>query len=491
MDFNFSDILVLNVYLKGFHMLRTCVVGMLILFVGCVSQAWSEAFPGAQGYGAVATGGRGGKVVFVTSTDDNPKNPAPGTLRWACEKLNGPRIVVFRTGGVILLNRPLTVKSGDLTLAAQTAPGDGICLAGSPLRINGSNVILRGLRIRPGDGAGTKGSNRDCLQISGNVQKVIVDHCSMTWATDETLDISTWPHVKDAKLRDITVQWCVIGQALNNSIHPEGAHSAGVLIWGQDIDRVSLHHNLIASNGIRNPRIAGNVKVQIINNLMYNWGKQGTNLSVIGAHQDKWGSVTPGVNPVVDLQVGLFGNCWLPGPDTDMNRHPIIVQKMPKNPHCAFMSDNLLLTDFNPKNAKTKHKDLINKTKCVAPQGLHIKPFEVNVQPAASVLSTVLANCGAMNPQRDQIDKQIIAGIKNLTGKIIDSPKDVGGYPDYRKGQSPIDTDQDGMPDTWETTHQLDPKTSDANGRKIDADYDNIEVYINSLIQMQSSDSAM
>jgi pectate lyase len=148
------------------------------------------AFPGAEGFGARTTGGRGGKVLFVDSLDDDPKTPAPNTFRWACESQSGPRIVIFRIGGIIELARTVDIKHPDITVAAQTAPGDGICLKGSGLSIEANNVIVRGLRSRAGDGRiGTSGQYRRSMQIIGPVSNVIVDHCSLSWGVDDCMNV--------------------------------------------------------------------------------------------------------------------------------------------------------------------------------------------------------------------------------------------------------------------------------------------------------------
>src|SRR5436190_7238183 len=167
-------------------LLGTLLASLLPVGASCLAaESNVVAFPGAEGYGAQASGGRGGRVLFVDSLSDDAKNPTPGSFRWACETQSGPRIVVFRVAGLIELQRSVDVTHGDLTIAAQTAPGDGVCLCGSSLSIEADNVIVRGLRSRPGDGkVGTAGQYRNALSLNGPVSRVIIDHCSLSWGVD-------------------------------------------------------------------------------------------------------------------------------------------------------------------------------------------------------------------------------------------------------------------------------------------------------------------
>jgi pectate lyase len=225
------------------------------------------AFPGAEGFGAQSLGGRGGKVLFVTNLDDG----GPGSLRAAVEA-DGPRTVVFRVSGTIALKSALVVRNSHVTIAGQTAPGDGICLKDCGLVVAADHVIVRYLRCRPGDNAG---GEPDAMSISSG-HNIIVDHCSASWSVDETLSASS-----SGGLGNVTVQWCIISESLNESTHHKGAHGYGALIRGGHGNGYTYHHNLFAHHKARLPR-PGNYNdrdedpkgfiFDFRNNVIYNWG---------------------------------------------------------------------------------------------------------------------------------------------------------------------------------------------------------------------------
>jgi len=214
------------------------------------------AFPSAEGFGRFATGGRGGEVVAVTNLNDR----GPGSLREAVRA--GNRTVVFHVSGTIGLQSDLLIEHSNLTIAGQTAPGDGICLRGRPLRLRGANdVILRHLRVRPGPEFGLA---IDGIEVRGG-RNIIIDHCSVSWTVDEAMN--TWHGA-----RDLTVQWCVIAEPLNRSVHPKGAHGYGAS-WGGE--NVSYHHNLFAHATARTPSVAGQARERTVlmdhrNSVIYN-----------------------------------------------------------------------------------------------------------------------------------------------------------------------------------------------------------------------------
>jgi len=217
------------------------------------------AFPGAEGFGAQTPGGRGGKVIPVVNLNDS----GPGSLRAACEA-EGARIVIFRVAGIIDLKKNIKVTEPFLTLAAQTAPGDGICLRGFALEIRTHDVIVRYLRSRPGAGSGKE---VDAMDVGSGAHDVVIDHCSATWAVDENLSPS-------GSISNVTVQWCLIAEGLNHSIHHKGAHGYGSLV--RAVGGLSLHHNLWAHNNARNPRLGENYHqppyptFDVRNNVIYN-----------------------------------------------------------------------------------------------------------------------------------------------------------------------------------------------------------------------------
>ena len=202
------------------------------------------AFPGAECCGATTPGGRGGRVLFVTNLNDS----GPGSFRTACEA-EGPRIVVFRVSGTIELKNPITVRTPYLTIAGQSAPGDGICLRNAAFGIATHDVVVRFLRSRLGDESRRED---DCIDLLHGARNCVLDHCSATWSVDECLSLS-------GDVQDCTIQWCLIGESLNQSIHAKGKHGYGSLARANG--PVSWHHNLWIHNDGRNPRLGENYEI--------------------------------------------------------------------------------------------------------------------------------------------------------------------------------------------------------------------------------------
>lgn len=417
------------------------------------------AFPGAEGFGALATGGRGGRVLFVTNLNDS----GAGSLREALQA-TGARTVVFRTGGTIELYSPLEIENPDVTIAGQTAPGDGITLKNHPsnddvtLNIATSNVILRYLRVRTGPSA-QKSSSLDSVRIADNdreVRNVIIDHCSFSWGVDEVLSVGY-----DAS--DVTVQWTIVSEGLHNSSHSKGSHSKGVLI-GEQSTRISLHHNLIAHNDGRNPRLQGG-GVDVVNNVVYNAG--GTPIRADDDHNRTVASFN------------FSGNTFKAGPDSRWSTE-IKLRKENGLPVTGFVQGNIgpnRPVDTLPQEAivDSESREFLVGTR-------HAFPL-VSTTAADQAYDEVLAGVGCTFPARDSVDVRVVAEVSTGTGSIIDDPSDVGGWPILRPGVAPIDQDNDGVPDAvemqngWDSNNPSDSQ-QDSNGNG----YTNLEEYLNSLV---------
>ena len=233
------------------------------------------AFPGAAGFGSTTPGGRGGAVIAVTTLADS----GPGSLRAAVEA-TGPRIVVFRVAGTIALTSPISIRSPYLTVAGQSAPGQGITVRGAPLLLRTHDVVLRYLRLRPGDDTPVNPEKLDGLTIldtdKNAVHDIVIDHVSSTWSVDETMGAWYGP-------TDITISWSLLAEGLAHSTHLKDngtccdLHSMGSLI-GPQTRRLSMHHNVFAHNNGRNPHLLGGVSGEIVNNLVFDWGYAATEL---------------------------------------------------------------------------------------------------------------------------------------------------------------------------------------------------------------------
>ncbi len=350
------------------------------------------AFPGAEGFGAHARGGHGGRTFEVTTLNDS----GPGSFRAACDA-SGPRVVVFRVAGVIDLATPINVTEPYLTVLGQTAPGEGICLKRSEFSVRTHDVIVRFLRSRPGD---ISGKEMDAMNIGGEAHDVIFDHCSATWSVDEALSPS-------GAISNITVQWCLIGEALNHSVHSKGAHGYGSLV--RAVGGVTLHHNLWLHNIERNPRLGDNYGrgtapvFDVRNNVMYDWGKICSGLT---------GD---------DLSANYVANYLRPGPNSS-ERAPIVLT--PTAHVRYYVAGNVV----EGRESMPMFSDPERVTAVDA-------PFEappVKTTSAGEAYRDVLAHVGAVCPVRDPVDSRLIREVEDRTGRIIDSQNDVGGWPAYR-----------------------------------------------------------
>lgn len=413
------------------------------------------AFPGAEGFGKFTTGGRGGKVFIVTNLNDS----GPGSFREAV-KHKAPRTIVFEVSGTIELKSPLRITTGDVTIAGQTAPGDGICLRNYEVSIDADNVIIRYIRFRLGDKAQQESDAVKALRR----KNIIIDHCSMSWATDECASFYD--------NENFTLQWCIISESLNHSVHHKGDHGYGG-IWGGM--GASFHHNLFAHHTSRNPRFCGaryhkqpeREIVDFRNNVIYNWKSN----SVYGGEEGNH---------------NMVNNYYKSGPSTNSSARSRIVS--PDEPYGKFYVHGNYVVD----NVQITKDNWDGGVKCNNMEAARsLKPFpvlEIPEQSAVEAYESVLKSSGA-SQVRDAVDTRIVeevrAGEANYGNDklgIIDSQQDVGGWPELKSASAPEDADRDGMPDAWEKQKSLNTAANDASGFDLDKEYTNIEVYFNGLV---------
>ena len=440
-----------------------------------VSETAALAFSEAQGGGKYATGGRGGVVLHVTSLSDDPQDP--GSLRHAIN-VGGARTIVFDVAGTIQLSSTLNISNGSLTIAGQSAPDDGICIAGYPVVVKASNVIIRFMRFRMGDEHNVEG---DALTIVGR-KNIMIDHCSFSWSTDEC--VSCYGNT------DFTLQYCFITESLRNSVHGKGRHGYGG-IWGGT--NATFHHNLLAHHDSRNPRFDHYYvnqtcfgPIDYVNNVVYNWG----------------GNSTYGGEGVKQArQINMVNNYYKPGPATSKKER--LLDPTVSCEYCAkhgtvvpakfylqgnYMYGSAQVTADNWQGSTVKTEAV--KAAARWTEGLTMLTAEESAEQA---FETVLAKAGC-SLHRDAIDTRIAEevrkgtatckGSNGSTGGLIDTQKDAGGWPILRTEEPQKDTDRDGIPDAWEEAHGLNPK-SNADGKieTLVSGYSNLEVYLNDIVK--------
>ena len=451
---------------------------LLLILVPALAQDKLPAFPGAGGFGKYTTGGRGGKVIFVTSLEDNLQE---GTLRYAVNQAY-PRIVIFKVSGTIQLRSALKITNNDITIAGQTAPGDGITLRDYPVKIQADNVIIRYMRFRMGD---------DALQeddaLSGRYQKnIIIDHCSMSWSTDECASFYN--------NENFTLQWSILSESLRISVHEKGTHGYGG-IWGGE--KASFHHNLLAHHDSRNPRFCGSrysdraeyELVDFRNNVIYNWGANSAYAAEGGRYNlvNNYYQAGPAssntsriIQPYADngennQPAGTFGTFYIDGNITTASDQVTQDNWLGVNMHSTFST-----------YARGVTKDDIKAE-------MEYEAGEVITHTAEEAFLKVLDFAGA-SLIYDAVDIRILNetatgtvtftdGGNGSTNGLIDTQGAVGGWPLLKSNEAPDDSDEDGMPDDWETANALNPNDpSDVQLTTVDGLYPNVEVYLNSLV---------
>ena len=459
-------------------------------------QASIPAFPGAEGGGAYSFGGRGGKVYVVTTLDDS----GPGSFREACEQ-GGARTVVFNISGIIHLTSPVSIRAPYITIAGQTAPGDGVCIAGESVWIDTHDVVVRYLRFRRGQ---TDVLRRDDALGGNPVGNIIIDHVSASWGLDENMSI--YRHVydrngaKQEKLPSVNI-------TIQNSIFSEGLdtynHAFGSTLGGRNSTFI---RNLWANNVARSPSVGMDGDFGFVNNVIFNWW----NRSADGGDNKSF--------------YNFINNYYKPGPITPLDKpigHRILKPESGRSPttrgvygkvyvHGNIMEGDAAVTNDNW-NGGVQIEDMPDAGK-FTDSIRSDKPFPMAAVTTLSTTSAydyVLANAGATLPRRDAVDTRIVEEVR--TGRIVYSeqaqppaggqfikrrlPADsykqgiisdisqVGGYPVY-KGAPYKDSDKDGIPDSWETAHGLNPHDAADAGRIAPGGggYSNIELYLNSVV---------
>jgi len=433
-------------------------------FAGCAVETVASgtvaplAFPGADGFGRFAQGGRGGRVIKVTNLDDG----GPGSLRQAVIA-RGPRTVIFEVSGIIDLQRDLDVHRGNLTIAGQTAPGDGITLRGYALNVFADDVVIRYIRARPGD---TAGAELDAISVKkGN--NIIIDHCSASWTTDETLSIAAPPMESLRWIDNVTVQWSFISESLNLSVHSKGEHGYGTLLRGTDGARYSMHHNLWAHHRARMPRPGNYLDrsvdpvgpvIDIRNNVFYNWGGSHSGYDADTESRSRYNFV---------------GNYYVAGPDS---RKAVAFNQ--SNPHASlYFAGNWM-------NGKIVDDPL---SVVRMPDGGALAnrehEHESSHTDAADVAYQAVLRSSGASLVRDAVDQRIVADVIAGTGRIINEVSEVGGWPVHKSAPPPPDSDNDGMPDEWEVNSGLNAEDASDSQQDPDGDgYTNLEDYLNSLV---------
>ncbi|MDX9920875.1 MAG: pectate lyase [Paludibacter sp.] len=441
------------------------------------------AFPGAQGGAQFITGGAGGDVYVVNKLEDSYSE---GTLRTALGK-TGRRTIVFAVSGVIeLVYGKISINNGDVTVAGQTAPGDGIVIANYPIQVNADNVILRFLRFRMGDVTKTE----DDALNGRNRKNIMIDHCSMSWSTDECSSFYD--------NENFTMQWCIVSESLRNSVHGKGAHGYGG-IWGGK--KASFHHNLLAHHDSRNPRFCGSrysnkpeeEKVDFRYNVIYNWRSNSAYAGEGGSYNMVNNYYKPGPATYSRGTNSLTYRIFQPNPDDGTNNQP-------KGVYGRFyvagnVMDNKLATapDVTADNWLGVHYSLSAMPELR--QENEFKFFTFEPKTAEQAYNDVLLKAGA-SFKRDTIDARIVREVREgsftFTGSngstlgLIDTQTDVGGWPVYSfiPENVPVDTDKDGMPDAWEEEKGLNKNDkTDAAKYNLSPSYTNIEVYFNGLVK--------
>ena len=481
--------------------LRSMLILSAALWLAAAAEAQTEktpAFPGAEGFGRYTTGGRGGKVYHVTNLNDSGE----GSLRWANSQ-PGPRTIVFDVSGTIYLKSALKIAS-NTTLAGQTAPGDGICVADYPVSLY-SNVIVRYMRFRLGNRQVAYHEGDGLSAMDSN--NIIVDHCSVSWSIDECLSIYGG--------KNLTAQWCIVSQSLVKSGHSKGAHGYGGN-WGGS--GASFHHNLIAHHTSRTPRLGPrqgtqrDERMDMRNNVMYNYGGngcyggEGMNVNIVNNYYKPGPGSPTGTKGKRIASVGIRTTDYCKNSDGSWNGwYPMwhvwgkyYVTGNVNSLYSDVTADNWTYGMYNQIDNSKNDNTYTQATKDTMRIDAPIPFISVTTHTAEQGYEQVLSHAGA-SLHRDQLDSLIVSdtrnGVASYTGSgnskgFINSQDDVkeavsgdeSPWPTLAQVAAPVDTDGDGMPDEWEIAHGLDPNDA-SDGNLTDSEgYTNLERYLNEIV---------
>ena len=441
------------------------------ILLAIASESWADpsrtpAFPGAEGFGKYAEGGRGGAVYHVT----NLKDSGPGSLRHGIKNSNGPTTIVFDVSGTLTLKSPLLVENkSHLTIAGQSSPGKGITLRDHNVTIKDSkHIIVRYLRIRLGDENKKQGLSPDVMTVNYN-DHLILDHLSLSWGIDGNSDYRG--------NSNMTLQWLIYSEALNSSLHHKGPHAMATSLR-DCFGNTTLHHNIYSTSRNRHPTLGSGVKkgganwiVDFRNCVNFNWRGE-TNLG--------------------GLKMNVVGNYYRPGPSTRRTQRPFRMKDHDTTLAKGFASGNIfdeMPIAFNEDNytaiTYTNEGGYMSTTRqrWEAPREFDCGEFAIPLQDAQTAYEICLKHSGCSRV-RDTVDNRVIRNIRERKGTVIDSQNDVGGWDRYESEHRPAewDKDRDGIADTWEREHGLNPDDpDDRNHVSNAAGYTNLELYLNSL----------
>ena len=475
----------------------------LSIFIEMAAQ--QPAFPGAEGFGMFTTGGRGGAVYHVTNLNDS----GTGSFREACNK-SGTRTIIFDVSGTIFLKSELKLKNGNVTIAGQSAPGDGICIANYPFVIACKNVIIRYMRFRLGNEAlKINNTAHEGDGLGGmDLENVIIDHCSVSWSIDECLSVYG--------SKNLTVQWCIASQSLNNAGHSKGAHGYGGN-WGGS--GASYHHNLMCHHISRTPRLGPRPSTQtdermdLRNNVIYNWidngvyGGEGMNVNIVNNYYKPGPETKSGTKNKRIAAIGIRTSEYTKHNTSSPNQWDVMwhvwgdfyVDGNVNSKNSDVTNDNWTYGIYNQIDNSSVDNTFTDATKDTIRLEKPILYEQVTTHSAAQAFTQVLDYAGA-SLHRDALDEVMVSdaryGTTTYTGNgckkgIINSQDDLkpanassdwSPWPSLNNTTAPLDFDKDGIPDEWEDVNSL--NKNDINDGKIIASngYTHLENYLNSLV---------